>query len=86
MEMIENVARALAPIAWAALGTGDTLAQVSRRTASLRHARAAIEAQRNSAGDVVAAVSKNAGTDLLTVGRVLQAYFDAALASSKEDG
>jgi len=45
-DMVERVARALAPVAWAALGTGDTLANQSRRTASLRHARAAIAAMR----------------------------------------
>ena len=46
-EMVERVARALAPLAWAALGTGDTLAHENRRKASLRHAKAAIEAMRN---------------------------------------
>jgi hypothetical protein len=44
--MIERVARALAPLAWAALGLADTLAHKNRRAASLRHARAAIEAMR----------------------------------------
>lgn len=43
-EMVERGARAIAPLAWAALGTGDTLAQANRRKASLRHARAALEA------------------------------------------
>lgn len=43
-EVVEAAARALAPIAWAALGTGDTLAQKNRRTASVRHARAALTA------------------------------------------
>jgi hypothetical protein len=42
----EHVARAIAPLAWAALGLADTLAQENRRTASLRHARAAIAAVR----------------------------------------
>lgn len=45
-EMIERVARALAPTSWAALGTGDTLAHKNRRTASTRHARLAIAAMR----------------------------------------
>lgn len=40
----ETIARALAPIAWAALGLADTLAQKNRRTASLRHADAVLRA------------------------------------------
>lgn len=45
---VERVARALAPKAWAAFGKIGIygLAQVSRRTASLRHARAAIAAMK----------------------------------------
>lgn len=46
-EMVEGVARALAPSSWAALGTGGTVAHKNRRTASLRHARKAIEAMRD---------------------------------------
>lgn len=46
-EPVERVARALAPSSWAALGTGDTLAHQNRRTASLRHARKAIEVLRD---------------------------------------
>lgn len=42
-DKIEQVARVLEPQAWAALGCGDTLAYKSRRTSSLRKARAAIE-------------------------------------------
>lgn len=41
--MLERVARVIEPQAWAALGTGDTLAYKNRRTSSLRKARAAIE-------------------------------------------
>jgi len=40
----ETIARALAPVAWAALGLADTLAQKNRRTASLRHADAVLRA------------------------------------------
>jgi len=43
-EIIETMARAFAPLAWAALGTGDTLAHLNRRKASMRHARAALSA------------------------------------------
>lgn len=43
-ELVEAAARAIAPIAWAALGTGDTLAQLNRRKASLRHAEMALDA------------------------------------------
>ncbi len=62
---IEAVARALAPMAWAALGTGDTLAQKNRRQASLRHASAAILAftaalREPSEGIVRAAESRQA--------------------------
>jgi hypothetical protein len=41
---IYRIARVLEPQAWAALGTGDTLAYKNRRTSSLRKARAALEA------------------------------------------
>lgn len=40
----ETIARAVAPVAWAALGLADTLAQKNRRTASLRHADAVLRA------------------------------------------
>ncbi len=43
-EMIEKAARILEPLAWAALGTGDTLAYKNRRTSSLRKARAVLQA------------------------------------------
>lgn len=46
MTKLEQVARALAPLSWAALGVGDSGAHKNRRTASLRHARAAIFALR----------------------------------------
>jgi len=42
MRMVEKVARRLEPQAWAALGTGDTLAYKNRRTSSLRKARAVL--------------------------------------------
>lgn len=48
----ETIARALAPVAWAALGLADTLAQKNRRTASLRHADAVLRAL-DAAGLVV---------------------------------
>jgi len=54
--MVEQVARALAPLAWAALGLADTLVHQNRRKASLNHARAAIaayEAALKEAGLVV---------------------------------
>jgi hypothetical protein len=43
-ERVEKAARALAPLAWSALGTGDTAAQANRRKASLRHAASALRA------------------------------------------
>lgn len=45
-ERIEAIARAIAPKAWATVGQvgADTLANQNRRTASIRHARAAINA------------------------------------------
>lgn len=45
-DTIERVARALAPLAWRALGLCDTLAQENRRKASLRHAEQALTALR----------------------------------------
>jgi len=44
--MIKKVARILEPQAWAALGTGDTLAYANRRVSSMRKARAVIEVMR----------------------------------------
>lgn len=44
--MIERVARVLEPQAWAAQEHGDSVAYRNRRTASIRKARAAIEAMR----------------------------------------
>lgn len=41
---LEVMARAIAPLAWKALGLCDTLAQENRRKASLRHAEAALTA------------------------------------------
>lgn len=41
-ELLEAVARSIAPLSWAALGLADTLAHKNRRTASLRQARAAL--------------------------------------------
>lgn len=42
--MVEAVARAMEPMAWAAVGMADTLAHSHRRRASLRYAQAAIAA------------------------------------------
>lgn len=56
----ETIARAVAPVAWAALGLADTLAQKNRRTASLRHADAVLRAL-DAAG--LAVVVKKGGTD-----------------------
>lgn len=39
----ERIARRLEPKAWAALGTGDSLAHRNRRTSSLRKADAVLE-------------------------------------------
>lgn len=53
MDKIEEIARVLEPQAWAALGTGDTLAYKHRRTSSLRKARAAYEVMTRSDGEVI---------------------------------
>lgn len=45
-EMVERVAREIEPLAWAALGTGDTFAYEVRRRASLLVARRVIEKMR----------------------------------------
>lgn len=54
-KVLERVARALEPQAWAALGTGDTLAYKNRRVSSLRKARAAIEAIREPTEEMMQA-------------------------------
>jgi len=87
-EIVERVARALAPVAWAALGTGDTLANQSRRTASLRHARAAIAAMREPDSRMIEAgwinardVDGNPSDDNAVA--CWEAMIDAALAQSE---
>lgn len=69
MTKLEEVARALAPIAWAALGASDTLAHKNRRTASLKHAKAAMTAMKYRDGwDEDAAIKAAAGERLDVVG------------------
>jgi hypothetical protein len=53
--MVERVARILEPQAWAALGTGDTLAYRNRRTSSLRKARAVLTALREPSNTTMTA-------------------------------
>jgi hypothetical protein len=78
-DMIEKVAKVLEPQAWAALGIGDTLAYKSRRTSSLRKARAAIEALREPTNDMVWAHEvPHYGPD--EAREAWQAMIDAALA------
>ena len=59
-EMVTRVARVLEPQAWAALGTGDTLAYENRRKSSLRKARAAIQALRDPPARVLDAMQSYA--------------------------
>jgi len=55
-EMVVRVAKALAPAAWGWYSKiGDTLAQESRRKASLKHARVAIQAMREPTEGMLAA-------------------------------
>lgn len=53
--MIERVARVLEPQAWTVAGEADSIAYRNRRTASLRKARAAIEAMREPTAASVSA-------------------------------
>lgn len=85
--MVEKVARALAEKHYAHVGGPDAECLVPGTPNwkfCVEDARTAIEAQRDSASAVVADVSRDAGTDLLTVGHVLQAYFTAALSDKQE--
>lgn len=77
--LIERVARALAPMAWAALGSGDTFAQKARRTASMRHARAAIEAMKQPT-DAMLSATEGHSDDPATVWMTM---IDAALGVEK---
>lgn len=79
-EMIERVARAIAPQAWANVGIvgRDTLAQSSRRKASLKHAKAAIQAMRKPTLDMVDAF-KYFSSDDLPATKAYQRMIDAAL-------
>lgn len=60
-EMVERMARKLEPQAWAALGTGDTLAYANRRTSSLRKARSVLEEMKNYRGEVEEALDRVPG-------------------------
>ena len=81
MTDLERVARALAPRAWAALGNGDTLAQKSRRTASLRHARAAFAAVHDPSEAMIAAADADAGGFPSRGRNVWRAMIDAILSA-----
>lgn len=81
-DMVERVARALAPIAWAALETGDTLAQQSRRTASLRHAKTVLEAIREPTEVMVSEGYCEAGGTDVDTRKVWQFMIDAALGNT----
>lgn len=81
-EMIERVGRILEPQAWAALGIGDTLAYKSRRTSSLRKARAAIEEMRTPTEAMCVAGNIPGWDDSVTVGlseEIWSAMIGAAL-------
>jgi hypothetical protein len=80
-EVVERVARALAPLAWAALGTGDTLQQKNRRTASIRHARAAIEAMREPSKAMVGTGAANISPWWSPAMRGRESYGDARKAA-----
>ncbi len=56
--MVERMAKALAPAAWASLGVGDTSAQKHRRTASIRHALAVLQVLAEPDGAMVEAGAK----------------------------
>lgn len=78
---LEKVARVLEPQAWAALGTGDTLAYQSRRVSSLRKARAALTALLPPSEEMVEAMyqSLRQGAGCLIHPHDLAAAFAAAI-------
>jgi hypothetical protein len=78
-EMVERGARILEPQAWAALGDCDTLAYRSRRTASLRKARAFIEAMREPTEAMVSVGNSTTAAAFAPAVDVWQAMIDAAL-------
>jgi hypothetical protein len=82
-KLVEAIAREIAPLAWAALGMADTLAQKNRRTASLKHAAAALSAIEREGWKVVPVeptmdMCRAYGPDFLVNGAVWQAMLAAA--------
>lgn len=85
--LLERVARAIAPKAWKTLGLPpgfDRPSDQYRRAASLRHARAAIEAMREPTEEMAEAGADKASHCDLPVGAIAmqvgwQAMIDAAL-------
>lgn len=57
-DMVERLARKLEPQAWAALGTGDTLAYANRRKSSLRKAMLCIEELREPTVEMLIAAQE----------------------------
>lgn len=93
--MITRVARILEPQAWAALGTGDTLAYKNRRTSSLRKARAAIETMKEptdemivagyNAADLWNASAHPMSNVIMRAKATYEGMLNAALAETKEE-
>lgn len=87
-EVVERVARALAPAAWAALGTADTLAQKNRRQASLRHAKKAIAAMDRLSPEMLLVGARYAGFHTAAQGGHVQDFnhgWQAVIATLLED-
>lgn len=57
-DIVERLARKLEPQAWAALGTGDTLAYANRRKSSVRKAMLCIEEMREPTVEMLVAAQE----------------------------
>lgn len=86
-DMVERVARAIAPMAWNSVNAGDTAGQKNRRKASLKHARAAIEAMRQPTDEMkVAAVVASAAQNKPVADRLKARDFSAGISSELTAG
>lgn len=84
-EMIERVAKAIAPNCWEQLGrTSDSLANSSRRKASIKHAKAAIQAMREPTEEMLDADSRYGDCAGSRYGNCIVCYYDMIDAALKE--
>lgn len=85
MTAVERAARAIAPKAWWWYGRiGDNIAQESRRTASLKHARAVIASLREPTPAMLRAWFDDTGAINEFSARAWERGIDAALTETDE--